>query len=114
VNECLCMCVNHIPKVSHEMCTVMGEGGRNHTPLQRLVADRKEPRARAITTMGQGREIPGSLSQESHALALDIKDSRGRPQVEPPQPWSEGIREPGAKEPGATGQVALLGAVRLA
>jgi len=50
------VCVNYMPKALHELCIVMGEGGCNHTPLQRFGADRKVLRTRATSNPHEARK----------------------------------------------------------
>ena len=105
MNTCayVCVYVNHIPKSLHELCIVMGEGPQPH-PLQRLGADRKGPQTQVTSNPNEERkrETRQPITRNPHSSPAD---SKGRPQVEPPQPWSEGAREPGAtgQAPPSTG-----------
>ena len=72
----------------------MGEGGHNHTPIQRSGADKKGPRTGATNNTHEARKRENRQPMTEKPCSSPA-DSRGRPQVGPPQPWSKETRELG-------------------
>ena len=102
VNECLCICVCVCQLyVKGFAWIVYSDGGRRPQPhpLQRLGANRKGPKTWVTSNPHEvwKRETRQPITRKPCSSSAD---GRGRPQVQLPQPWSEGAREPGDDVPG--------------
>jgi len=102
VKECLCMCVCQL-YAKGATWIVYSDGGRGLQPhpLQRSRADRKGPRTWASNPhVVRKRETRQPITRKPCSSS---EDRRG-PQVEPPQPWSKGAREPEGTGHGLAGR----------